>query len=207
MESLRRLGISNDSFVVVYDDCGGAMAARLWWMLRWLGHDQVAVLDGGIQAWSALGGALEHGEWAGNPVGNFVATSIQEGWIVETDELATLLKQGEVSLLDARAKPRFDGHVEPIDPVAGHVPGAVNLPFSDLLAADGTFLEPTALAKRFADALRAAPANEAITMCGSGVTACHLLLGLEAAGLGPGRLYVGSWSEWIRDPERPVAKA
>lgn len=207
VDALRQLGISNDSFVVVYDDCGGAMAARLWWMLRWLGHGQAAVLDGGIQAWSALGRDLEQGARRDVTSGNFEAKTIQDRWIVETDELTELLARGGVSLLDARAKPRFEGLVEPIDPVAGHVPGAVNLPFNDLLSEDGTFLEPALLATRFTEALGGAPASAAITMCGSGVTACHLQLGLEVAGLGLGRLYVGSWSEWIRDPERPVAKA
>lgn len=207
VDTLRRFGISNESFVVVYDDCGGAMAARLWWMLRWLGHDQVAVLDGGIAAWRALGGDLERGPVREHATGNFLPTTVRDNWIIETGELTELLAQGEASLLDARARPRFDGLVEPIDPVAGHIPGAVNLPFNDLLSEDGTFLEPATLAERFAEALRGGSARTAITMCGSGVTACHLQLGLEAAGLGMGRLYVGSWSEWIRDPERPVGKA
>ena len=183
------------------------MAARLWWMLRWLGHEQVAVLDGGIAAWRAFGGGLEHGPVCEHATGNFLPTTVRDNWIVDTGELTDLLAQGEASLLDARARPRFDGLVEPIDSVAGHIPGAVSLPFSDLLSEDGTFLEASALAERFAEALRGGSASTAITMCGSGVTACHLQLGLEAAGLGMGRLYVGSWSEWIRDPERPVGKA
>ena len=207
VDTLRRFGVSNESFVVVYDDCGGAMAARLWWMLRWLGHEQVAVLDGGIAAWRAFGGGLEHGPVCEHATGNFLPTTVRDNWIVDTGELTDLLAQGEASLLDARARPRFDGLVEPIDSVAGHIPGAVSLPFSDLLSEDGTFLEASALAERFAEALRGGSASTAITMCGSGVTACHLQLGLEAAGLGMGRLYVGSWSEWIRDPERPVGKA
>lgn len=205
LDALRRFGVCNDSFVVVYDDCGGAMAARLWWMLRWLGHEQVAVLDGGIEAWRALGQALEKGPMLAGDMGDFVATVTQDNWVVDTDELSELLARGEISLLDARARPRFDGLAEPIDPIAGHIPGAINLPFSDLLSEDGTFRDPAELCERFAAALGARPARAAITMCGSGVTACHLQLGLEAAGLGMGRLYVGSWSEWIRDPERPVA--
>jgi thiosulfate/3-mercaptopyruvate sulfurtransferase len=203
---LRHLGISNDSFVVVYDDSGGAMAARLWWMLRWLGHGQVAVLDGGIQAWCATGQALEHGESLAAVTGEFVAMDVQDDWVVQTDELIELLASGEVLLVDARARPRFEGQVEPIDPVAGHIPGALNLPFSELLTEDGTFLDPATLASIFAEILGGGSGSAAVTMCGSGVTACHLQLGLEAAGLGIGRLYVGSWSEWIRDPERPVAK-
>lgn len=206
VEVLRCLGISNDSFVVVYDDCGGAMAARLWWMLRWLAHEHVAVLDGGIQAWGALGNDFECGAGRDDVTGDFSAAAVNEDWIVETDELIRLLARGDAPLLDARAKPRFEGLVEPIDPVAGHVPGALNLPFGDLLSEDGTFLEPAALARRFSLALASRSAESAITMCGSGVTACHLQLGLEAAGLGMGRLYVGSWSEWIRDPQRPIAK-
>jgi len=205
--TLRRLGISNDSFVVVYDDCSGAMAARLWWMLRWLGHERVAVLDGGLQAWCRLGADLESGSAVDPVAGDFVAEKTKDDWIVTSSELTALLAQGQISLLDARAKPRFDGLVEPIDPIAGHIPGAVNLPFSDLLSEDGAFLPPAPLAERFAEVLDGRSAENAITMCGSGVTACHLQLGLEAAGLGIARVYVGSWSEWIRDPDRPVAIA
>ncbi len=207
VEMLRRLGISNESFVVVYDDCGGAMAARLWWMLRWLGHERVAVLDGGIAAWCALGQALEAGPIVDDGTGDFEPTAVRHDWIVTTEALETLLAQGEVLLLDARARPRYAGLVEPIDPVAGHIPGAVNLPFSDLLSERGTFEAPAVLAQRFADAFDGRPIETVVTMCGSGVTACHLQLGLEVAGLPMGRLYVGSWSEWIRDPERPIAKA
>jgi len=204
---LRHLGVCNDSLVVAYDDCGGAMAARLWWMLRWVGHAQVVVLDGGIQAWMRAGGALESGAPANSIATEFAPTAIHDEWIIGTEELAQILVRGEIVLLDARARQRFEGRTEPIDPVAGHIPGAVNLPFSDLLNDDGTFLGAGALEDRFVAALGGNPVEAAVTMCGSGVTACHLQLGLEAAGPGMARLYVGSWSEWIRDPERAVVQS
>jgi len=184
----------------------GARADKACQRLTSAGKTTLTVLDGGIQAWCALGNDLEHGAPLDKEFGDFSAAAVKDHWIVETDELIRLLAQGEAALLDARAKPRFEGLVEPIDPVAGHVPGALNLPFNDLLSEDATFLDPAALEARFSHVLGSASAKGAITMCGSGVTACHLQLGLEAAGLGMGRLYVGSWSEWIRDPQRPVAK-
>lgn len=202
--TLCRLGISNDSRVVVYDDCGGAFAARLWWMLRhWLGHDEVAVLDGGIQAWSRSDRELEQTAATWSPA-IYDADASGADTVVETEDLIRLLSTREAVLLDARAAARFDGLTEPIDPVAGHVPGAVNLPFSELLSEDGTFRIPAQLRQRFERSLVAQTAGDVVTMCGSGVTACHLLLGMEIAGLEPGKLYVGSWSEWIRDPERPT---
>jgi thiosulfate/3-mercaptopyruvate sulfurtransferase len=202
--TLRRLGISNDSSVVVYDDCGGALAARLWWMLRhWLGHADVAVLDGGIAAWSEAGLALEQtaATWS---AGTYDADAFAGGNIVETEDLIGLLRTGGVLLLDARAAARFDGLTEPIDPVAGHVPGAVNLPFSELLSENGAFRTPADLRQRFEHSLAGRAAGDVVAMCGSGVTACHLLLGMEVAGLESGRLYVGSWSEWIRDKTHPT---
>ena len=202
--TLGRLGITNDSRVVVYDDCGGAIAARLWWMLRyWLGHDAVAVLDGGIQAWSRAGYELERtaATWAS---AIYDAAASAADTVIDTDDLIRRLKARDAVLLDARAAARFDGLTEPIDPVAGHVPGAVNLPFSELLSGDGTFRIPTQLRQRFEQGLAGRAAGDVVAMCGSGVTACHLLLGMEIAGLEPGKLYVGSWSEWIRDSQRPT---
>jgi len=200
--TLRRLGVSNDSSVVVYDDCGGAMAARLWWMLAiWLEHAEVAVLDGGIDAWVSAGRRLEQtaAEWA---PGSFTVTGTADDAVMTTKELSARLADGSVTLLDARAGPRFDGVAEPIDPVAGHVPGAVNLPFSAFLTADGTFESPQRLRERLDAAIGSQDPASVVAMCGSGVTACHLLLGMRVAGLSNGRLYVGSWSEWIRDPAR-----
>ena len=194
-------GISNASTVVVYDDVSGAIAARLWWMLRWLKHDRVYVLDGGIQAWKAAGLPLESREpaWASAA---YTVGETRGDWVVETACIAHELAQGAV-LVDARSPERYLGAAEPIDPVAGHVPGAVNYPFSDTLRADGRLRPPEELRrdlKRLADRPR-----DLIAMCGSGVTACHLLLAVHAAGLGDGRAYIGSWSEWIRDSNRPVA--
>jgi len=201
-KTLGAWGISNDTGVAAYDDASGAIAARLWWMLRWLGHERARVLDGGLPAWSAQGLPLE----AKLPIWDpavFVPRTINSRWLVSTDDLPGQLEQGRV-LLDARAAERFDGQVEPIDPVAGHIPGAVNLPFNRLVGADGRLLGEADLRARFDSALSGRSASDAIAMCGSGVTACHLLLGMRAAGLGDGLLYAGSWSEWIRSPERPV---
>ena len=202
----RRLGLSADSRVVVYDDCGGAMAARLWWMLRWLGHERVSVLDGGLQAWQADIGQLESG--SGRPLtpGRFVASTVRDDWVVTTAELEALLEAHRVLLLDARARNRFEGNSEPIDPVAGHVPGATNLPFDELLRADGRFRSRDALEATLRPLMSDRAPEDVVAMCGSGVTACHLLLGLEIAELGTGRLYVGSWSEWIRDERRPIGR-
>jgi len=198
------LGIGNHTQVVAYDDANSSFAARLWWMLRWLGHDAVAVLDGGFKAWTAAGGAREAGEAAG-ATEHFTARIGAES-VVSTAELERALRDGTALLVDARAAERFAGTVEPIDPVAGHIPGAVNHPFSVNLAADGRFLPTLELERRWRERLAGAPPDKLIAMCGSGVTACHHLLSLEAAGLPGGRLYAGSWSEWISDPRRPVAR-
>jgi thiosulfate/3-mercaptopyruvate sulfurtransferase len=197
---LGRLGIDADDYVVAYDDAGGAIAARLWWLLRWLGHTETAVLDGGIAAWLKSGGGLETGNppW---PKRVYRARSPRAGWIVETATLEAELAAGAV-LLDARSRERYRGLTEPIDAIAGHIPGALNLPFSEILSAERAFLPHARLRELFA--ARGATEKNVIAMCGSGVTACHLLLAMEVAGLRPGKLYAGSWSEWIRDPGRPV---
>jgi thiosulfate/3-mercaptopyruvate sulfurtransferase len=201
---VRELGIGNHTQVVAYDDANSSFAARLWWMLRWLGHDAVAVLDGGFKAWTAAGGAREAGE-AAAAAEHFTARIRAES-VASTAEVERALRDGTALLVDARAAERFAGTVEPIDPVAGHVPGAVNHPFSVNLAADGRFLPEAELEQRWRERLAGAPPDQLIAMCGSGVTACHHLLSLEAAGLPGGRLYAGSWSEWISDPRRPVAR-
>jgi thiosulfate/3-mercaptopyruvate sulfurtransferase len=202
LATLGRWGIAADSFVVAYDAHGGAIAARLWWMLRWVGHRSVAVLDGGLPAWTARGHPLESSIPHVEPR-TYSAEAVHDDWIVSTADLESG-NAGSITLIDARSAARFLGHEDPIDPVAGHVPSAVNLPFSECLAADGRFLEPSELAALIASRLPAKPAR-LVAMCGSGVTACHLLLALELAGVGSAnRLYVGSWSEWIRDPARPV---
>lgn len=193
--TLSALGVGNDDAVVAYDDRGGAFAARLVWMLRTIGQ-RAALLDGGLAVWT---GPVEAG-----PV---EVPSIERrtiAWpvdrVADADEVAAHIESGGV-VVDSRERARYLGEVEPIDSIAGHVPGAINLPFAENLV-DGGFVPPDRLAQRF-DALRADPA--AIVYCGSGVTACHNALAVEAAGLPPPRVYVGSWSGWTADPERPVA--
>ncbi|MEM9385704.1 MAG: sulfurtransferase [Pseudomonadota bacterium] len=193
--------------VVVYDSASGAFAARCWWLLRWLGHRAVAVLDGGLAHWQAQALPLEHGPAAPSDVdpARFTAAANPE-MCMELGALVHALATDEVLLTDARAAPRFAGDQEPIDPVAGHVPGAINHPFDRNLAADGRFHSPAHLRKTYLSLLGNRAPQQLVAMCGSGVTACHLLLGMAAADLPLGRLYAGSWSEWIRDPARPVAK-
>lgn len=200
---LETLGVSNSSFVVAYDEGAGAIAARLWWMLRWLGHERIAVLNGGLARWQAS--ALPVTDRS-TPFerGSFVPERVNADWTVSVSKLEDSLGTGNV-VLDARAAPRYRGEHEPIDPVAGHIPGAANLPFTECLADDGRLLPPPELRTVFANAMRGRDADQLIAMCGSGVTACHLLLAMNRAGIGDGRLYVGSWSEWIRNPQRPIA--
>lgn len=200
-----RLGIGNESDVIVYDDQSGAIAARLWWMLRWVGHERVAVLDGGLAAWVASGGALEHGPAQAPRPRRFESKGLHADWVATTEEIAALDTADRRRVVDARSAARFAGRQEPIDPVAGHVPGAQSWPFSDNLTADGRLQRPAELAARL-EQLHLAPQSEIIAMCGSGVTACHLLLVLSVLGR-PGKLYAGSWSEWIRDPARPISTA
>lgn len=196
-------GVSNSSQVVVYDDGAGAFASRLWWMLRhWLGHPAVALLHGGWEAWQQAGLPVETA--ARHPLpGEFSARPDAEA-VIGTEQLAAALQQDAVRLLDARMPPRFKGELEPLDPVAGHVPGAVNLPFMVNLA-DGRFDDANSLRQRYLAALDGVAPDRTVCMCGSGVTACHDLLAMEIAGLPGGRLYVGSWSAWCSDPDRPVA--
>ena len=193
-----RLGVSADSQVVAYDQRDGMVAARLWWSLRYMGHEAVAVLDGGFKAWRAAGYATASGtesraasDFHGQP---------RRDWLVTLEEVP-----GVERLVDARDPRRYRGEHEPLDAVAGHIPGAVNHFYADNLDEQGRFLSREALARRFADTLAGVRAEQAVYYCGSGVTACHDLLAASHAGLAPGRLYVGSWSEWCSDPERPVA--
>lgn len=196
-------GIGADSQVVAYDDAGGAYAARLWWLLRWLGHEAVAVLDGGIATWTAAGGALERDPPAVVPRA-FRGAADDSLWL-DSAEVEDALRDPRRVLLDARGAARYAGLEEPIDPRAGHIPGARSAPYTGNLGADGRFLPPAALAARFAPLLDGRRADAAVVYCGSGVTACHDLLALELAGLRGARLYAGSWSEWVADGSRPVA--
>jgi thiosulfate/3-mercaptopyruvate sulfurtransferase len=204
----RGLGVVPDTQAVVYDDSNGSFAARAWWLLRWLHHPKVAVLDGGMSAWLRARGALESGEPSRVAAGQSLPPAVQvdRRAVLGTDELIAALDNPRTLLIDARAAERFAGAVEPIDPVAGHIPGAANHPFSANLRADGRFLPAEELERRWRDRLAGASPADVIVMCGSGVTACHNLLALERAGFAGAKLYAGSWSEWIRDPSRPVAR-
>ena len=196
-------GIDRHSQVVAYDDSGGAMAVRLWWLLRWLGHEGVAVLDGGWQKWCREGREIT----ASMPqvqAKAFIPHPDDGKWL-STPQIQAAMAAGDILLLDARTAERFRGEHEPIDPVAGHVPGAANFPLQQNLAADGSFLTAEELHVLYERRLQGRGAAEVVHMCGSGVTAAHNLLAMEHAGLHGSRLYAGSWSEWIRDPQRPVA--
>ncbi len=203
--TLGRWGINRQTQVVVYDDAGGAIAARLWWLLRWLGHRSCAVLDGGWQAWTAAGAPVTDAVPQIEPVEFAIRHGDSLAWVDEAYLLMNLHSHRDL-VIDARAAPRYRGEVEPIDPVAGHVPAAVNLPFDGNLDENGRFRPPQALAQRFQAVLGDRGPGSAVHMCGSGVTACHNLLAMEVAGLTGSRLYPGSWSQWIRDPDRPVAR-
>lgn len=196
-------GVSSDTQVIAYDDISGAFAARMWWMLRWMGHDKVAVLDGGLQKWQAQGGALSTDIPEFVP-GNFEA-EIQADWLMDIDTVQSELAQGNITLIDARAADRYTGKDQKTDPVPGHVPGANNLPFGGNLTPEGIFAPADVIRSRFSGLIADQSLENIVNMCGSGVTACHNLLALEIAGITPTRLFVGSWSQWIRDSSRPVA--
>jgi thiosulfate/3-mercaptopyruvate sulfurtransferase len=196
LETLRNWGISDDSQVVAVDAHGGMYAARLWFLLRWVGHEAVAVLDGGMQAWEAPGRKLETVIPAPAPGSITLKTPL-----VDTVDANQVLVHGNI--VDARAPDRFRGENETMDPVGGHIPGAKNRFFKDNLAADGHFKDAAQLRAELAPVV--GDAAGAVMQCGSGVTACHNLLALEVAGLPGAKLYPGSWSEWVSDPARPVA--
>ncbi len=202
-ETLGRWGIDGRVQVVAYDQGPGAYAARLWWMLRWVGHTRVAVLNGGLAAWQAAG--LPVTREAGTRVPRRFVPRPVDSVSVTAAQLEQGLARGEVTLIDARGADRFAGENETIDPVGGHVPGARNRPFTTNLDAGGRFLSPDALRRGFAS-VASSDASDVVSMCGSGVTACHNLLAMEIAGLTGARLYPGSWSEWIRDPHRPIER-
>lgn len=198
-----RLGIDDETHVVVYDANNGAVAARAWWMLRWLGHDRVRLLDGGIDHWIASAGAVRKGKERAS-LRSFIARPRHDR-VLTTAELASDVDSiATLRLIDARDAARFRGEAEPIDPVAGHIPGSLNLPFSVSLKDDSTWKAPAALEAIWLTVLGEDKSAPWSVMCGSGVTACHLAISAIEAGFAEPRLYVGSWSEWIRDPERPV---
>ncbi|QPK62156.1 sulfurtransferase [Methylomonas sp. LL1] len=203
-QKLGTWGVGNRTQVVAYDDAGGAFAGRLWWLLRCMGHEQVAVLDGGIRHWQTQGlplttvlprispsqfrGYLDHKQW------------------LKAAEVENALAVGGITLIDARTPERFAGLQEPIDPVAGHVPKALNRPFQLNLDNTGLFLPASELKQQFQTLIGPRPPEQVVHMCGSGVTACHNLLAMELAGLSGSKLYAGSWSEWIVDKNRAVAQ-
>jgi thiosulfate/3-mercaptopyruvate sulfurtransferase len=196
---LGRLGITPATLVVAYDGAGGATAARLWWMLRSIGHGQAAVLDGGIQAWTAHGGPLTTDVDEVEPTNYRLAADADWSGIVSADDVTEALALG-ATVIDARAPERYRGDVEPIDIRAGHIPGAINRFHGDSLDADGRHRPLAELTERFSG-LGTSP----IVYCGSGVTACHAMLAMSEAGINQARLYPGSWSEWSSDPDRPIA--
>ena len=203
VETLSRWGVAAATRVVAYDAGNSAYAARLWWMLRYVGHDAVAVLDGGFAAWVEQGQPVSSAAITRAPA-RFVARPRPQ-MLCDARGVAEALARGEL-LVDVRGAERFAGKVEPLDSVAGHIPGAVNLPFTQNLDAKSRFRPKSELAEMWRMRTGMTAGSAPICMCGSGVTACQALLALEVAGLGGGRLYAGSWSEWIRDPARPVAR-
>jgi len=198
-----RLGIDADRQVVAYDSGGGMYAPHVWWMLRWLGHDAVAVLDGGIGKWVREGRPVTTEIPAVRPV-RFAIRHVRP--FLSADDVLARLDAGGMTLIDARGAERYRGDVEPLDPVAGHIPGAVNRPYTQNVEADGTFKSPEKLRAELAAVTGSASPATIVNYCGSGVSACHNLLAMEIAGIGGTMLYPGSWSEWCADPARPVAR-
>lgn len=202
-QTLSRWGIDGAVQVVAYDDMGGAIAARLWWLLRWLGHPAGAVLDGGWPHWQEAGYPVSS-ERETRPARLFRPQPRPE-LVAQTADVASMGSDPSARLLDARSADRYRGENETIDPVAGHIPGAISAPYAENLDAAGRFLSSEKLRERYGALLGEGGAEQAVAYCGSGVTAAHTLLAMVHAGLGEGRLYAGSWSEWITDPARPVA--
>jgi len=205
---LRDVGFRRGMQAVVYDRQGSSFCGRLWWMLQWLGHEAVAVLDGGLGAWTAAGGTTESGAMQALPVQHIGDFALGES-------LVTLLQAGQVlqslgratqTIVDARATPRFTGEVEPLDPVAGHIPGALNRPFNSNLDAEGKFKPAAQLRAEFEALLGGRGSETVVHHCGSGVTAVPNILAMQIAGFGNTALFAGSWSEWCSDPDRPVAR-
>ncbi|MDD2547581.1 MAG: sulfurtransferase [Burkholderiaceae bacterium] len=202
---LGRTGFSNAMQAVVYDRNGVNYCGRLWWMLKWAGHEAVSVLDGGLQAWEAAGGAVRAGPEAAPPSALFQLHPPRRT-LASAQQVLERLQQASQTVVDARAAPRYRGEVEPLDPVAGHIPGALNRPFQSNMDAEGRF-KPAEVLRAEWEALLAGRAPESVVhQCGSGVSALPNLLAMEIAGLGKTTLFAGSWSEWCRDPQRPVAR-
>jgi len=198
-------GIDKSKQVIVYDDKSGAIASRLWWMLRWLGHDKVAVLDGGLSLWQKAKLPMNAKVFTPKKA-IFKAKPNHDMW--RSVEIVDLIKERpNYKLIDSRAAIRYRGEKEPIDPVAGHIPGAISAPFADNICKQKTLLPKQKLVERFEEILGDTPVEQAVFYCGSGVTACHNLLAMKHAGLGDAKLYVGSWSDWITDKKRGIGKS
>jgi thiosulfate/3-mercaptopyruvate sulfurtransferase len=203
INKLAMWGVGNSSQIICYDDMSGAFAARMWWLLKWLGHNNIAVLDGGLDKWTSAGLGVDTNIEKRSP-GTFNGQPNNDMW-VDIEFVQKELSEDKITLLDARSSERFTAQDSKTDPVAGHVPGALSFPFSGNLTKQGVFLPKDELRQRFASSASSSDSKEAIAMCGSGVTACHNLLAMSVAGLPMLRLFVGSWSEWIKDKSRPVA--
>ncbi|MEZ5606086.1 MAG: sulfurtransferase [Burkholderiaceae bacterium] len=204
-QTLRRLGLDNTMQAVVYDRNGANYCGRLWWMLKWAGHEAVAVLDGGLPAWLAGGGATESGPAPVRAPGHFELQPELRHW-VGTQDVATRLNQPTQTLIDARGAPRYRGEVEPLDPIAGHIPGALNRPFTANFGPDGRFKPAAELKAEFDTLLAGRDPAGVVHHCGSGVSTVPNIIAMELAGYAPVALYAGSWSEWSRTPGLPVAK-
>lgn len=202
---LGRIGVDNSTQVVVYDRNQCNYCGRLWWMLKWLGHEAVAVLDGGLQAWQLANGAVESGPARAVKSCDFVLNDPLRT-LVDTATVAAHLGQAGQTVVDARGAPRYRGEVEPLDPVAGHIPGALNRPFTDNFTPEGRFKPAAQLRAEWASVLGTCPASSVVHQCGSGVSAVPNLIAMELAGYAPTALYAGSWSEWSRTPGLPCAK-
>ncbi len=206
---LGSVGFDNTQQAVVYDRQGANYCGRLWWMLKWAGHENVAVLDGGLQAWQAAGGAMGSGAAAERLKKNY-ALAPEKTVLTAIDTVASQVGKsagpGGQTVVDARATPRFRGEVEPLDPVAGHIPGALNRPFGQNIAADGHFKPAATLRAEFDLLLAGRDPATVVHHCGSGVSAVPNIIAMEVAGLGRTALFAGSWSEWCSDPSRPVAQ-
>jgi thiosulfate/3-mercaptopyruvate sulfurtransferase len=199
---LEACGVGNHTQLIAYDDANGMFASRLWWLMRWLGHRRVAVLDGGLQAWGRETRVLTESVPEARPGTYTLCLQPQR---VDVDSVMTHLGKADMLLIDARSPDRFRGENETLDPVGGHIPGAINRYFRDNLAADGCFKQASILREEFGALLHGVDPHSVVHHCGSGITACHNLIAMEASGLSGSRLYAGSWSEWCADPKRPVA--
>jgi thiosulfate/3-mercaptopyruvate sulfurtransferase len=205
VQTLIRLGIQDGMQVVVYDQDNAMFASRLWWLLKWIGHDDVAVLDGGFRKWTAEHRPVASGKDV-RPAGSLTGRA-RQNMTADVDDVAGIVTRHDHLLLDARAPERYRGDVEPIDRVPGHIPGAVNHFFQDNVDERGVFRSPAELRERLSRVLGATPSERVVCYCGSGVTACQNLLAMEVAGLSGARLYGGSWSEWSSDPAKPVERS